>query len=108
MGRYLWQLSLDAVDHPGLALGGLKQLVELLGVELQALQQPGRPGHDQQQLLDEAGEESGRLRGLVPRLDQQLLQVLAQLVKVPGEKEAASVHVEQETGKNIRSLILSA
>ena len=85
-GSYLWQLRLHAVDNPGLALGRLQQLVELLRVELQALQQAGRPGHDQQQLLDEAGEQGCGLRGLVPRLYQQLLQVLTQLVEVPERK----------------------
>ena len=45
---------------------------------------PGGPGHDQKQLLDEASEVGGGLLRLIPRLQQQLLQVLRHLVKVPG------------------------
>ena len=70
------------MNDPGLALGRLQQLVELLGVELETLQQPRRSRHDEQQLLDEAGQQRGRLRRLLPRLHQQLLKVLAQLVEI--------------------------
>ena len=68
----LRDLGPHPVHHPGLALSRLQQLIELLGVKLETLEESGGPRDDQEQLLDEAGEVLGRVRALVPRLQQQL------------------------------------
>ena len=52
----------------GLALGRLQQVVELLGVELQALEEARRARDKHQQLADHLPEEMGRIRGPLLRL----------------------------------------
>ena len=78
----LRQVGLDPLVPSGLTLGRPQQLIKLLRVKLETLEQPGGPGHDQQQLLDEACEVGGGLRRLVSCLHQQLLLVLGHLVEV--------------------------
>ena len=55
-------LSLNSMHHPGLALRGLQELVELFWIKLQALQEPGRTGYYQQQLLDQTSQQSSSLK----------------------------------------------
>ena len=52
-----------------LALRSLQQLIELLGVELETLEQPRRPRHRQQQRLDQARQVGRSLRRLVAGLE---------------------------------------
>ena len=93
---YLWQLCLYTMHNPGLSLGRLQQLVELFGVKLEALEEPGRPGHDQQEFLNDGGEQGPRLGRLLSRLHQQLLQVLAQLVEVPNIRRNYKVDLSND------------
>jgi hypothetical protein len=64
----LRNVSLDFLRRFRLTLGLLQQVVEFFGVKLQALEQPCRSRHHQQQLLDHSSEHVHRCRRLFPRL----------------------------------------
>ena len=53
-----------------MALGRVQQLQELLGVELEALEEARRPRDDQQQLLDQRRQVARRLRRLLAGLNE--------------------------------------
>lgn len=55
---------------PRMTLGGFQQPVELLGIELETLQQPGRPSHRQRQPRYQWRHLAARFRWLLPRLEE--------------------------------------
>lgn len=88
-----------------LSLGLLEHVVELLGVELEALEQAGGARDDEQQLADEPGQVGHRLDGLVLGLGEQALEVLRHLVEVAARDELL-LRLEEAVAPELDHLVL--